>query len=102
MPDGTKKLITVLTLFWAVYLIPTSIMIILSLRGESVLATVAGPGSRLLYWTVMTYPLVLLVSILGSWVSYHHKKLILAKVFALLPLVSIFLELIAADLLLLL
>jgi hypothetical protein len=76
-------------------------MLVLALQGDTVVLDGSGPGQRLLYWTIVSYPFVLGFSIAASWLSYKHKQWLLAKIFALLPLVSIFLELIAADLLLL-
>lgn len=94
----SHQMVLVLTTIWGIFLIPIVIMIILISQGY---ATIPGDSillTSILYYNLLSYPVVLALSSTFSWMSLKNKQYRLAMVLALLPFINILLEFIAADL----
>ena len=92
-----KKFITVLTGIWIVFLVPSMIMVILTIEDYSSFSDASGITKDILYYNILTYPFILIVSIVLSWTFFKHKKYWTAVGCSLIPMASVFIELIAAD-----
>lgn len=89
--------IKILTLIWIVFLFPSFLLIKLALGAHLEFLHDGALLEQILYYNMMFFPFVLLVSIGFSWLFLKHKQYWLSIGFSLLPLLTFFIELVAAD-----
>lgn len=94
----SHQIVFVLTTIWGVFFIPICIMIILISQGVSSLPTNNVAIANILYYNLLSFPVMLLISGMFSWAALKQQKYRLAIALSLLPLLNILIEFIAADL----
>lgn len=92
-----KKIILVLTVIWGIFLLPSFMLVIFASEGLVGFPTQSVAAQHVLYYNIVAFPFVLLISIGLSWLCLKYKKYWPAIAFALLPLLTFLVEIIAAD-----
>lgn len=93
-----KKIVFTLTAIWSIFLLPSFILLIFNLQGMVRFSTQDTILNKILYYNINLFPLFLISSVCLSWLFLKYKKYWASLAFGLLPLVTFFVELIAADL----
>ena len=91
------RLVRIAIVFWSILIIPLLIMIFLVLTGHGNILSHDEASWRVLYYNLLFAPVLIIVSCLLSWLMLKREKFVSALAFASLPLLILFVELIAAD-----
>ena len=49
----------------------------------------SGPGMENIFWLVVSYPVVLIASIIGAWITFRQKKIQLANILTSIPMLYV-------------
>lgn len=96
-----SKVVWILIGVWVVVFVPLIIMIFLLLSGHGGFIAYDNYSWSILYYNVLFAPAVILISSLLAWFFLSKKKYVSALVFALVPFINVIIELVVADIALL-
>ncbi len=96
-----RKIIIVLTISWAVFFFPSILLVVFASEGLVGFPTKNLIAQQVLYYNLMAFPFILLISIGLSWLFLKQKQYWPAIASALFPLLTFLVEIIAADIALL-
>ena len=97
-----RQILYSLLSIWAILLPPSILLAMLTVIGMTNLSGIDPIAYQILYVNSILFPLMICVSLVGNFFSIRASKYFEAFVFAALPFINIFIELVAADLALLL
>lgn len=92
-----EKLVVIFTGVWGAFLIPSAGLIVFATQGMLNIPTHNAPLNSILYYNILFFPLLLMLSIALSWTFLKYNKYWLTFISMMLPFISIFVEIIVAD-----
>lgn len=98
--QSVKKAINVILVLWAVIFIPVMIMIILMLSGHGEFQSHNEFSWKILYYNLLLTPFVIIISSIWSYILLKQDKLTKSLFVALIPFISILIELVLVDIIL--
>ncbi len=97
-----KKIVILFSVIWGIFLFPSILIMSFLLTNTLEFANQNEAVRQVLYYSLMSYPFILIISISLSWFFIWKKRYWAAIIISLIPLLNLFIELIAVDIALLL
>ncbi|MCF7799233.1 hypothetical protein K9M74_05005 [Candidatus Woesearchaeota archaeon] len=90
-------IITIIILFWSTIFVPALIMVVLLFSGYQFTSPSLQIQNPILYYNIIIFPAIICITNITSWLLLKKRKYQAALVVSLLPLLNVFIELVLAD-----